>query len=64
MKREAITHTKVKRLCRRLDFAQWQGVGPLESLWHLTARDRHAVNGRWRRHASPYSQEIHAARRS
>jgi hypothetical protein len=39
MKREAITHTKMKRLCRRLDLPLWQGVGLLESLWHLTARE-------------------------
>ena len=37
MKREAIGHTKMKRLCRRLDIPQWQGVGLLESIWHLTA---------------------------
>jgi len=39
MKREAMTHTKMKRLCRRFNMAQWQGVGVLESLWHLTARE-------------------------
>lgn len=39
MKREALTHTKMKRLCRRLDIPQWQGVGLLESIWHLTARE-------------------------
>lgn len=38
MKREAITHTKMKRLCRRLDIPTWQAVGLLESLWHLAAR--------------------------
>ncbi len=39
MKREAITHTKMKRLCRRFDIPLWQGVGLLETLWHLTARE-------------------------
>jgi len=29
----------MKRLCRRLDIPQWQGVGLLESIWHLTARE-------------------------
>ncbi len=39
MKREAVSHTKMKRLCRRLDIPQWQGVGILESIWHLAARE-------------------------
>jgi len=39
MKREAITHTKLKRLCHRLDIPQWQAVGLLEMTWHLTARE-------------------------
>src|SRR5258708_32104374 len=39
MKREAMTHTKMKRLCRKLDIPLWQGVGLLESRWHLTARE-------------------------
>ena len=39
MKREAINHTKMKRLCRRLNIHAWQAVGLLESLWHLTARE-------------------------
>ncbi len=39
MKREAVAHTKMKRLCRRLDIPLWQGVGLLESIWHLTARE-------------------------
>ena len=30
MKREAILHTKMKRLCRRLDIPLWQAVGLLE----------------------------------
>lgn len=38
MKREAIDHTKMKRLCRKLDIPRWQGVGLLESLWHLCAK--------------------------
>lgn len=37
MKRQAISHTKMKRLCRKLDIALWQGVGLMESIWHLTA---------------------------
>ena len=32
MKREAVGHTKIKRLCRRLDIPLWQAVGLLESL--------------------------------
>ena len=39
MKREAIGHTKMKRLCRRLDIPLWQAVGLLETLWGLTARE-------------------------
>lgn len=39
MKREAINHTKMKRLCRRLDLPLWQAVGMLETLWGLTARE-------------------------
>ena len=39
MKREAIGHTKMKRLCRRLDVPQYQAAGILESLWHTTARE-------------------------
>ena len=39
MKREAITHSKMKRLCRRLDIPTWQAVGLLESIWQLTARE-------------------------
>jgi hypothetical protein len=29
----------MKRLCRRLDIPQWQAVGLLESIWHLTAKE-------------------------
>ncbi len=39
MKREAIGHTKMKRLCRRLDLPLWQAIGLLESIWQLTARE-------------------------
>ena len=39
MKREAVSHTKMKRLCRRLDIPTWQAVGLLESIWLLTARE-------------------------
>jgi hypothetical protein len=39
VKREAVGHTKMKRLCRRLSIPTWQAVGLLESLWHLTARE-------------------------
>jgi hypothetical protein len=39
MKRQAMSHTKMKRLCRRLDSPLWQCVGILESIWHLTARE-------------------------
>ncbi len=39
MKREAIGHTKMQRLCRRLDIPVYVGVGLLESIWHLTARE-------------------------
>lgn len=37
VKRQALGHTKMKRLCRKLDIPLWQGVGLLESIWHLTA---------------------------
>lgn len=39
MKREAIVHSKMRRLCRRLNIPQWQAVGVLESIWHLTGRE-------------------------
>lgn len=39
MKREAIGHTKMKRLCRRLDIPLYQGVGLMETIWHLAARE-------------------------
>ena len=39
MKREAISHTKMKRLCRRLDIPTYQGVGIMESIWQLAARE-------------------------
>lgn len=39
MMRQALNHSKMKRLCRRMDIPQWQGVGLLESIWHLTARE-------------------------
>lgn len=38
MKREAVHHSKMKRLCRKLDIPLWQAVGLLESIWHITAR--------------------------
>lgn len=43
MKREAAGHTKMKRLCRRLDLPLYQGMGILEALWHLTGRE--AIQG-------------------
>jgi hypothetical protein len=39
MKREAIGHTKMKRLCRRLNVPLWQAVRLLESIWLLTGRE-------------------------
>ena len=39
MKREAKTHTKMKRLMRRLDLQMWQAMGLLEAIWHLTATE-------------------------
>lgn len=39
MKRQAILHTKMKKLCLRLGVPTYIGVGILESLWHLTARE-------------------------
>jgi hypothetical protein len=39
MKREAPSCTKMKRLCKRLGLRQYMGIGLLESLWHLTARE-------------------------
>jgi hypothetical protein len=38
VKREAVGHTKIKRLCRRLNIPLYQAVGILELLWHTTAR--------------------------
>lgn len=38
MKREAVHHSKMKRLCRKLNLETWQAVGLLESIWLLTAR--------------------------
>ncbi|HEY4757769.1 MAG TPA: hypothetical protein VIH43_04365 [Chthoniobacterales bacterium] len=37
MKREAIGHTKLKRLCRDLKVRHYVGIGILEALWHMTA---------------------------
>ena len=39
MKREALSHTKMKRLCRRMDIPRYQAVGILEELWKLTERE-------------------------
>jgi hypothetical protein len=39
VKREAIAHTKMKRLCRRMDLQLWHAVGLLETLWLLTGRE-------------------------
>jgi hypothetical protein len=39
MKREALSHTKMKRLCRNMNVPLWQAVGLVESLLHLTARE-------------------------
>ena len=39
MKRDALNHSKMKRLCRKLDIPVYQGVGILESLWHITATE-------------------------
>jgi hypothetical protein len=39
MKREAIGHTKMKRLCRYLDIPHYQAVGIMESIWQLCARE-------------------------
>ena len=39
MKRQALWHSKMRKLCRRLDVPEYVGVGILESLWHLTARE-------------------------
>jgi len=37
MKREARNHSKMRRLCRKLDVPLYQAMGILECLWHLTA---------------------------
>jgi hypothetical protein len=39
VKREAFEHSKMKRLCRLLDLERWQGVGLLESIWNLAAKE-------------------------
>lgn len=39
MKRDCLGHTKMRKLCRRLDLPLWQAAGLLEVLWHLTARE-------------------------
>jgi hypothetical protein len=39
MKRQAMGHTKMKKLCRRLGVKTYVAVGIMESLWHLTARE-------------------------
>ncbi len=39
MKREAMGHRKLKKLCFRLHIPTWGGVGLLESLWHMTGRE-------------------------
>jgi hypothetical protein len=39
MKRQAVGHTKMKKLCRILKVPTYVSVGILESLWHLVARE-------------------------
>ncbi len=39
MKREAMGHRKLKKLCFRLQVPTYVGVGILESLWHLASRE-------------------------
>ena len=39
MKREAVHHSKMKRLCRKLNLDVWQAMGLLEAIWHVTARE-------------------------
>lgn len=39
MKREALSHTKMSRLMRRLKLRRYQAVGLCELLWHTTARE-------------------------
>lgn len=39
VKRSAMGHTKLKKLCRRLQLPLFSAVGLLECLWHLTARE-------------------------
>ena len=39
MKKQTTSHTKFKRLKRRLGLPDFQIVGILESLWHLTANE-------------------------
>jgi hypothetical protein len=39
MKREALTHTKMKRLCRSLDIQLYAAVGIMESIWNLAAKE-------------------------
>ena len=36
MMKEAVSHTKIKRLCRRMQIPRWKAVGLLESIWILT----------------------------
>jgi hypothetical protein len=39
MKREAVGSTKMKKLCKRLNLQLYMGIGILEAIWHLTARE-------------------------
>ena len=39
MKRQALDHTKMDLLMRKLNLPRWGAVGILESLWHLTAKE-------------------------
>jgi hypothetical protein len=39
MKREARNHSKMKRICRKLDIPVYQAVGLMESIWHVTATE-------------------------
>lgn len=39
MKRQALDHTKMDLLMRKLSLPRWGCVGILESIWHLTARE-------------------------
>src|SRR6185369_16930326 len=63
-KREALDHTKMKRLCRRLNIPLYQAVGILETLWQITAKQALVVTSESSRMRTSRSGSIIATTRT